>query len=558
MKIIIYCIILIAAAVYMTERYKKEYRQIQLKRLKKHWSVPKTKEDMLSYEQLQLLLQSYQCSKDRHYIDDITWNDLNMDRIFNRINYTESDAGREYLYRLLREPEEAADILNERNRVIDAFYKDEAARINTGLLLDGMPRSKKYSLRYQLDMLDEITPSDNIIHYMCILSVIISLAIMLGINPVVGMFLLLISAALNIISYYRYKARIEPYLFAVKTVVSMSGFCTGLYRQGISFLDNGRLKKYGDMFSQEKRKFGWIASGNGYSGSLADAVIDYIRMLTHIDIIMYNKITGGIKAKKAETKEMAEYIGYIDAMLSTAYYRSSLEGWTRPQFNSTCTKYFEVRDMYHPLIDNPVKNSFKTESNILITGSNASGKSTFLRTAAVNVILAQSIYTCTAGLIKLSFFRVMSAMSINDSLIEGDSYYMAEIKAVRRILECSKIKEKVPVLCITDELLRGTNTIERISAGAQILFTLAKNNCLCFTATHDIELTRLLCSIYENYHFEEIISGDDIKFSYIIHEGPAVTTNAILLLKMLEYDSDITQNAARMAAEFEKTGLWKI
>lgn len=558
MKIIIYGIILIVAAVYMTGRYKKEYRQSKMQRLKKLWSVPKTKEDMLSFEQMQLLIQSYKCRKDRHYIDNITWNDLNMDRIFNRINYTESDAGREYLYRLLREPEADINILKERNRIIDAFYEDEAARINTGLLLNGMPRSKKYSLCYQLDMLDEITPSNNIIHYMCILAVVISLAVMLGVNAVFGMFLLLISAALNIISYYRYKARIEPYLFAVKTVVSMSDFSTGLYKQGISFLDNERLKKYGDMFLQEKRKFGWIASGNGYSGSLADAVIDYIRMLTHIDIIMYNKITGGIKAKKAENIEMAEYIGYIDAMLSIAYYRSSLAEWTRPQFNSTGTKYFEAEDMYHPLIENPVKNSFKTERNILITGSNASGKSTFLRTAAVNVILAQSIYTCTAGSFCLSFFRVMSAMSVNDSLIEGDSYYMAEIKAVRRILESAKNTKEVPVLCITDELLRGTNTIERISAGTQILITLAKSNCLCFTATHDIELTRLLCGIYDNYHFEEIISGDDIKFSYIIHEGPAVTTNAILLLKMLEYDSDITQNASRMAAEFEKTGLWKI
>ncbi len=558
MKIIIYGIILIAAAVYMTGRYKKEYRQSKVQQLKKHWSVPKTNEDMISYEQMQLLIQSYKCRKDRHYIDNITWNDLNMDRIFNRINYTESDVGREYLYRLLREPETDTSILTERNRIIDAFYEDEDARINTGLLLSSMPRSKKYSLRYQLDMLDEITPSNNIIHYMCILAVVISLAVMFGVNAVVGMFLLLISAALNIISYYRYKARIEPYLLAVKTVVSMSDFSTGLYKQSISFLDNERLKKYGDMFLQEKRKFGWIASGNGYSGSLADSVIDYIRMLTHIDIIMYNKITGGIRAKKAETIEMAEYIGYIDAMLSIAYYRSSLAEWTRPQFSSTGTKYFEAQDMYHPLIENPVKNSFKTERNILITGSNASGKSTFLRTAAVNVILAQSIYTCSAGLFRLPFFRVMSAMSVNDSLIEGDSYYMAEIKAVRRILESAKNTKEVPVLCITDELLRGTNTIERISAGTQILITLAKSNCLCFTATHDIELTRLLCGIYDNYHFEEIISGDDIKFSYIIHEGPAVTTNAILLLKMLEYDSDITQNAAKMAAEFEKTGLWKI
>ena len=108
-----------------------------------------------------------------------------------------------------------------------------------------------------------------------------------------------------------------------------------------------------------------------------------------------------------------------------------------------------------------------------------------------------------------------------------------------------------------DEVLRGTNTVERIAASAQILKSLARENVICFAATHDIELTHLLENDYSNYHFEEEIKGDDIEFNYRLMDGRATTRNAIKLLRVMGYDEEIIQNAENLAEEFIVKGVWK-
>ena len=147
-------------------------------------------------------------------------------------------------------------------------------------------------------------------------------------------------------------------------------------------------------------------------------------------------------------------------------------------------------------------------------------------------------------------------MSLKDDLTGGDSYYMVEIKSIKRILDQAARKDARPVLCFVDEVLRGTNTVERIAASTQIMKMLARRHTLCFAATHDVELTKLLASEYENYHFEEKIEEDDIFFPYLLVKGPAVSRNAIALLKMLGYDESIIEEAEAMAERFLKSGSW--
>ena len=132
-----------------------------------------------------------------------------------------------------------------------------------------------------------------------------------------------------------------------------------------------------------------------------------------------------------------------------------------------------------------------------------------------------------------------------------------EIKALKRILDVVN-KEPSPVLCFVDEVLRGTNTVERIAASTQVLKSLHRPGVLCFAATHDIELTRLLETAYDNYHFEEQVEGDDIRFNYQLMPGRAGTRNAIRLLGIIGYDEDIIREADRMAEEFLRTGEWRV
>lgn len=174
---------------------------------------------------------------------------------------------------------------------------------------------------------------------------------------------------------------------------------------------------------------------------------------------------------------------------------------------------------------------------------------------AINSILAQTIYTCAAKKYSANYYRTYSSMALRDDLSNGESYYIVEIKALKRILDAVPNSD-TSLLCFVDEVLRGTNTVERIAASAQILKCLAQKNVQCFAATHDIELTHLLEGIYNNYHFEEDVKNGDIIFSYHLMDGRAHTRNAIKLLEIIGFSKDIISSADNMAADFLNSGEW--
>ena len=134
---------------------------------------------------------------------------------------------------------------------------------------------------------------------------------------------------------------------------------------------------------------------------------------------------------------------------------------------------------------------------------------------------------------------------------------MVEIQSLKRIIDAAAKDLGVPVICFVDEVLRGTNTVERIAASSAILENMSRMNALTFAATHDIELTYLLEKDYMNYHFREEMTDSGVEFSYKILEGPATTRNAIALLDNLGYDKEIIEKAKARAESFMKTGIWR-
>ena len=148
-------------------------------------------------------------------------------------------------------------------------------------------------------------------------------------------------------------------------------------------------------------------------------------------------------------------------------------------------------------------------------------------------------------------------MSLRDSLESGESYYMVEIKAIKRIVDAALLESPNPLLCFVEEVLRGTNTVERIAASVQILKKLSKSGVYCFAATHDTELTHLLDREYDNCHFEEEVRDGDVLFSYRLLKGRAHTRNAIRLLEIIGFSEDIIKQADEMEGSFLRTGEWR-
>ena len=134
-------------------------------------------------------------------------------------------------------------------------------------------------------------------------------------------------------------------------------------------------------------------------------------------------------------------------------------------------------------------------------------------------------------------------MAVKDDLMAGESYFIREIRYLRRILD--SLDSDKTTICAIDEILRGTNTGERIRASRAILEYLKDRNCISLVATHDRELTELLKEDYDNYHFSEEIGEHDIVFNYRIIEGPASSQNAVKLLEFAGFPKEIIRASCR-------------
>lgn len=509
-------------------------------------------------EQLLHIPRYYEKHADEHSLDDITWHDLDMDEVFKQMNYTYSSAGEEYLYYILRNPEMKENRLENRENIIRYFKENPTQRVQYQFIFSKLGKIKKFSIYDYLDYLDDLGEQSNLPHYISWLLLVLSIVVMFF-QFSVGLLCFLGVLIYNNFTYFKVKEKIEPYITSFAYIFRLMDTYERLKKYKVSALncefdEMAQANRVLQSFSRGS----YILMSSGRmtgSGSPLDMFFDFIRMGFHIDIVKFNQMLRVVRGSLSEIDVLLTQFGKIEACIAIGEYREYLDTYCIPVFENKTV--LSAKELYHPLITNPVKNSVSTNRSVLITGSNASGKSTFLKTVAINAILAQTIHTCLAEQYTSQFFYICSSMSLKDNVFQGESYYMVEIKSIKRILD--KIaQQKIPVLCFVDEVLRGTNTIERIAASAQIMKSLNADNSICFVATHDVELTHLLEKEYDNYHFQEEVLENDITFSYQLQKGRATTRNAIKLLSIMGFQDTIVQKAENMAEEFIKTSKWQM
>ena len=497
----------------------------------------------------------YEHNKPQHFVDDITWNDLNMDEIFKAINFTESSVGEEFLYYMLRNMDCDLKSLDKQEELIAYFMENEEARLYLQMLYHNVGKNSKYSIFDYLDYIDQVKTQGNAKQFL-MLGLLAAAIVVCFFHSGIGVVAVIAILIGNILTYFKEKSEIEPYLYSLAYVQKLLDVSKKMTEVKIDILKDSQneLKETLKIFRDFSANSMWIHMGGGssMSGNPLDIILDYLRMLTHIDLIIFNHLFKKLQGRKNEVATLVKVLGEIEACIAIGWYRNTLPFYTIPDFSG---ENLDITDGCHPLIDDAVPNSIVAKKGVLITGSNASGKSTFLKTVAINVILAQGIHTVYAKEYKAERMDVFSSMALRDSVVQGDSYFMVEIKSIKRILEQVNHSER-KIICFVDEVLRGTNTVERIAASTHILMCLEKAKTICFAATHDIELARLLKDTFDNYHFEEKIEGDDVKFSYMLCEGKATSRNAIKLLKVLGYDESLVSAAEKMAANFLETGKW--
>lgn len=490
-------------------------------------------------------------------IDDITFNDLSMDDVFKKMNYTYTSAGEEYLYYTLRSPEFSKEKLNRKEELIKFFMENPDERVKLQVIISELGYSGKFSIYDYLEHLDLLGERNNKKNWFFNF-LYIPLIVLCFFKPSLGLLGIAALSVNNMATYFKEKNEIDPYIISFSYVLRLLRITGNISQLKGAVYNSEReeIAEYSKKLNKFKRGSFWLMSSGRMSGSgnPLDLIMDYLRMTFHLDLIKFNQMLQEVRAHLSEVDNLLSVIGSLETAIAIGAYRHSLEGeYCIPVFD----RGIEADKLYHPLITQPVKNDLHCNTGVLLTGSNASGKSTFLKAVAINAILAQTIHTCLAESYVGEFYHVYSSMSLKDDLGSGESYYIVEIKSIKRIIDASKVANR-KVLCFVDEVLRGTNTVERIAASTQILRCLADENVTCFAATHDIELAELLKNKYTNYHFEEEIENDDVHFNYEIRNGKATTRNAIKLLSVMGYDDTIIKEAEEMSQRFLTQGQWSV
>ncbi len=487
---------------------------------------------------------------DKRQVDDITWDDLEMDKVFRRMNACHTSIGEEYLYQLLHTSEYESDKLEKREAAIAVLEKNKELRLKIQAILCKLGKKNYNGLTIFFEE-TEVEPIKNAWLYTVLGALPILSILTLFLNWNIGVGILILATIINICVYFYSKQKTELGLYTLGYFSSMLRCCNMIKKIDdveIRFKTTELLENY-EVFKSLKRKIPMVSS-RGLTEF--EFLTEYIKILFLTEVRKYNKALNYIKKNRERYQKLYECFGELDAMISILSYRKSLPIYCRPKFG--VNNIFEISDLYHPMIQEPVTNTIDIKNNCIITGSNASGKSTFLKAVAINGILAQSIYTCTASSYQSRFSLVMTSMAVRDHITEGDSYFVTEIKSLKRILDTI---EETPCLCFIDEILKGTNTIERIAASAAVLKQLSQKDCLCMVASHDIELTEILKNIYDNYHFSEQITDDGIFFDYLIKKGPSQTRNAIKLLQFMEFEDDVVKTAEDMVGTFISKRKWE-
>lgn len=298
------------------------------------------------------------------------------------------------------------------------------------------------------------------------------------------------------------------------------------------------LKDQLQALNKVKRSIRMVGIINSASGVLECLAIPFL-----LEEKIYYRSSKYLKEKQDDILKLYYLVGEFDALASIAIYeKNNSENCTTPKFIDEVS--LKINEGIHPLLKKPVANSIEiAKKGIVLTGTNMSGKSTFLRMVSINIIFAQCFDFVLAQGYEGCFFNVVSSLSPKDDITNGKSYYLAEAEGILRIIKATE--KNIPLFCLIDEIFRGTNPIERIASSAEILKYLMKNQkTLCIVATHDKELSEILKDDYDFYYFSESVNKDKgLAFDYKIKHGISRTRNAIRLLEYIGYPKEIINNA---------------
>lgn len=521
----------------------------QLKAIQEQWG--KTKYGGFNFS----LIQEYfdlKPSVPRNQINDRSVNDLDLHPFFEYLDRTRSAPGQQLLYANIRNLSPIKGSLEKQENWVQFYTHETDKRWAAQQLLDQLNSPNDYYFPYML--YGELPKKPKYFPLFWILQLLFFLSLFATFVDKAFVLLLALIFSINLFLHYREKAQIG----ALSKVFSRLGRLNYLAKKLVSISplepeDDAQMQTDIKTIQKVVTKVSFLNTDRMQDNEAAAVgwyAMELLKIATLSEVLTFYRVLDEIASVRPRIEAVFLFVAEVDIALSIASLRDGLPYFCKPRFLPSGKK-LAVKDLIHPLVKNCVPNDLVLDNHsLLLTGSNMSGKSTFIRALNLNVISAQTLNTVFAKSYSAPKFAIASSIRISDNLLDEKSYYMEEVNAIGELLEKAE-NSTTPTLFTIDEVFKGTNTIERVSAAKAILEHLNQDAHLVLVSTHDIELTQLLESGFQLHCFQEQIEDQQLSFDYKLRPGALSKRNAISILEIAGYPNSIITEARRISEKLE-------
>lgn len=541
-------LVIIAAFIIWYVYRRSASPQKQLAEIRENWGKPLEK-----YRNVKMVSAYLKLSADERNISAETAADLDLENVFAYIDRTSSKPGEQLLYQKLYTLQTSAQYFAGVEQEIHTFGHDAGKRERTQLKLASLNHADSYYLTGLFSSPQQSLFSGLAEFYIQVSAiVIVALSVLLFILPNQVYFFLLVSMLIaNMVIHFSSKVKVLPYTRSLPQLLLLYDAGNWIFKEYA--LNNEGLKESLTNLSKLKKSLSILKLQAVTANDPSDILfllIEWLNILLLIEPLVFLTSINKVNKYLAHIRAVYEFVAQADVAISIQSVREGLSYYCRPNFSAT-TNSLNIQDLYHPLVDGCVPNSITSNNSqgVLITGSNMSGKTTFIRAIGINTLLAQTIHTCCARVYEVPPLKLLTSIQINDDINTHKSYFQAEALSVLNILASTTSAEPVKSLIIIDEIFRGTNTIERVAAAKAVLSYLIANQNFVFVSTHDLELAKLLGEEYAVYSFEELLGNKRLVFDYKIKKGLLKNKNGIAVLQGMGYPQSVIADANEVSKQ---------
>ena len=508
-------------------------RRRLLREIRASWAKPGEKDAWLADRYFALT----RSGDDLLHVDEQTWNDLEFPRIFAQLDTTITRLGSQCLFRQMRTDARTPAQAQELYQTFQALRRDRDLREHIQLTLMSLNADSAARVVEALfDSRIEGPKRPALIIGWSVVSLGLAGAMSVSRIPL-GMALVVLGV--NVAISARTASRRYRLIETLRGVFGLISVAEGLGRIGtdqsvgqIAALARARASR-----RQVKRVFRWFRR----LGNLPMGLGVWLNLVFPAAVLVSIHAVNRLPGVREELRSMYEQVGSLDATIAVA---SFLERAAHCPAVRGPDGTIEIEAGCHPLTAQPVPTSLRLEQrSALISGSNMAGKTTFIKTVAINLIFGRTLGLCLARDARIPCASVMACIRSEQSVESGKSRYFAEIETILRFLRHDAGDGALVV--VIDEPFSGTNTTERVAAAKAVLAALSRHS-LVLATTHDVELQEMLRDRFEMFHFPENPQVEGY-FDYRLQRGTCYERNALKLLAEVGYPHEVIAEAVALA-----------